>query len=68
MRTIYKSSFDEGFYDYQGERPTSPNYIRVNGAEKIRAYLKDENARSLDGLTGLSPAEADAYQGPTSGD
>jgi hypothetical protein len=40
----------------------------VNGAEKIRAYLKDENARSLDGLTGLSPAEADAYQGPTSGD
>jgi hypothetical protein len=60
--------FGVPFYDYQGERPTSPNYIRVNGAEKIRAYLKDENARSLDGLTGLSPAEADAYQGPTSGD
>ena len=60
--------FGVPFYDYQGERPTSPNYIRVNGAEKIRAYLKHENAQSLDGLPGLSPAEAGAYEGPTNGD
>jgi len=60
--------FGVPFYGYQGERPTSPDYIRVNGEEKIRAYLKEENARSLDGLPGLSPAEAGAYEGPAKGD
>ncbi|MGI9329318.1 MAG: pyridoxamine 5'-phosphate oxidase family protein [Gammaproteobacteria bacterium] len=60
--------FGVPFYDYQGERPTSPNYIRVQGAKKIRAYLKEENSRSLDGLPGLSSAEADAYEGPINGD
>jgi len=60
--------FGVPFYEYQGDRPTSPNYIRVNGVGKIRTYLKAENAQSLDGLPGLSPAEANAYEGPANGD
>lgn len=59
--------FGVPFYDYQGQRRTSPDYIRAKGVENIRDYLKVTNSRSLDGIAGLSEAEADAYFPPDSG-
>ncbi len=56
--------FGVPLYDYREQRRTSPDYVRAAGADKIRAYLKRENARSLDGLPGLSTDEASSFAGP----
>ncbi|MEZ5566410.1 MAG: pyridoxamine 5'-phosphate oxidase family protein [Gammaproteobacteria bacterium] len=56
--------FGVPLYQYQKQRDTSPNYIRVNGIEKIRIYLQTENQESIDGLPGQSGKEIDSYQGP----
>jgi hypothetical protein len=39
--------------DYRGERRSIENYVRDKSAEELRAYLRDNNARSIDGLPGL---------------
>lgn len=60
--------FGVPLYQYQKQRDTSPNFIRINGLEKIKAYLQSENRESLDGLLGQSEEEIDAYQGPIASD
>jgi hypothetical protein len=52
------------FYDYQGQRDTPMRHLRQKGADGVRQYIKDNNAESLDGLPGLTGAEADAFQAP----
>ena len=42
------------FYDYRGERPTSVEHVRENGADDIRDYLQEKNPQSIDGLPGIS--------------
>jgi hypothetical protein len=58
--------FGVPLYEYKQQRDISPNYIRINGVEKVKAYLKGENAESIDGLPGASEAEIESYQGPAS--
>ena len=45
-------------YDYKNQRPSLPNYVRINGVEHIREYLAKENSESLDGLPGTTESEA----------
>jgi len=52
------------FYDYRGQRPTSVEHIRDNGADDIREYLKEKNPQSIDGLPGISAEEAEAWEPP----
>lgn len=52
------------FYDYHGQRPTSAEHIRENGPDGIRAYLKEKNPRSIDGLPGTTAEEAEAWVPP----
>jgi hypothetical protein len=58
--------FGVPLYDYQQQRDISPNYIRANGVERVKAYLKGENLESIDGLPGVSESEIDSYLGPVS--
>ena len=56
--------FGVPLYEYQEQRPTSPNYIRSHGAERIRAYQEENNLERLDGLPGITVDEAQAYAPP----
>ena len=40
-------------YDYVGERDTLARWAEAKGADGLRQYRRDRNARSLDGLPGL---------------
>jgi hypothetical protein len=41
--------------DYKAERRSIENYVKDKGVDELRAYLKEHNAVSIDGLPGLSP-------------
>ena len=43
-------------YDYAGERDTLIRWSAAKGPEGLRKYRREKNARSLDGLPGLSVA------------
>jgi len=58
--------FGVPLYRYEQQRDVSPNYIRANGADKVKAYLKTKNLKSVDGLPSLTVEEIEAYQGPIS--
>lgn len=57
--------FGVPFYDYKGQRPSIPNFIRNKGIEPIRDYLAEANVKSIDGLPGLTVREARSYAAPT---
>jgi len=44
-------------YDYKKQRPSLPNYVRINGVEYVREYLCRENLESLDGHPGITRPE-----------
>lgn len=44
-------------YDYIGERPAVDNYLATHTEEQIIAALTEQNAESIDGLSGLRPGE-----------
>lgn len=44
-------------YDYVGERDTLNRWAESKGPEGLRAYRREKNSRSLDGLPGLETAE-----------
>ena len=52
------------FYDYRGERPTSVEHVREHGADDIRDYLQEKNPQSIDGMPGITAAEAQAWEPP----
>jgi len=56
--------FGVPFFDYVGQRPTSPEYVRKHGVEFIRDYLKENYARSIDGLPGITEDEGEAFAAP----
>ncbi|MEL7030421.1 MAG: pyridoxamine 5'-phosphate oxidase family protein [Pseudomonadota bacterium] len=47
-------------YDFVDQRPSLPNYYRNAGVQKMRDFAETANAESLDGLPGLTAAEAAA--------
>ena len=51
-------------YEFQNHRDTPVRYIERKGAVAVRQYIKDNNAKSLDGLPGMTDAEADAFDAP----
>jgi pyridoxamine 5'-phosphate oxidase-like protein len=42
-------------YDYAGERDTLVRWAESKGADRLKQYRRENNARSLDGLPGLEP-------------
>lgn len=44
-------------YDYRGERGTLARWADAKGPEALVAYRKQKNARSIDGLPALEPAD-----------
>lgn len=56
--------FGVPFYNYVGQRSTSPDYMRKHGADCIRDYLEDVNPRSIDDLPGITADEAQAFEPP----
>jgi len=51
-------------YDFNSQRSTSVDFLRINSVEKVRKSLQEENRQSLDGLPGMSDREAEAFQLP----
>jgi len=47
-------------YDYAGERDALIRWAESKGAEGLARYRRENNARSLDGLPGLEPADQGA--------
>lgn len=45
-------------YEYKRQRPSLPNYVRINGIEYLRDYFAKENSESLDGHPGTTELEA----------
>lgn len=55
--------FGVPLYNYQGDRPTLPNYIKKYGVASFRKFLQEKNEKSIDGLPGFSREEAHLYRG-----
>lgn len=56
--------FGVPLYDFRAQRDISPNYVRSQGAERVRSYLVQHSRQSIDGLPGLTAEEAAAFQPP----
>ncbi len=50
--------------DFKAQRDISPNYIRTRGIPATRDYMEANNQQSIDGLSALSPDEAQRYYPP----
>ena len=50
--------------DYTGERKSMDNFLRGKSTDDMREYFKEKNSTSIDGLPGITEAEADAYELP----
>lgn len=57
--------FGVPLYDFRQQRTTSVEYVRKREAATIGSYLVEKNAQSIDGLGGLSEAEAMAFESPS---
>ena len=45
--------FGVPLYRYEGEREQMGKWCEKKGADGVSTYIKDKNARSLDGLPGI---------------
>ena len=54
--------FGVPFCDFRAQRESMDNYLRDKTADDMRAYFRERNSESIDGLPGISDEEADAYQ------
>jgi hypothetical protein len=45
-------------YEFAGDRPQLPAWAARKGAEGLRAYQTDNNARSIDGLPAVTWVQA----------
>ena len=52
---------------FTAERNIGEKYLQSRGVETVREYLAEHNAESIDGLPGISAAEAQAFRGPIEG-
>ncbi len=50
--------------EFQAERDIGRKYLATRGVVQTREYLAEENAQSIDGLPGITSAEAQVFQGP----
>lgn len=50
-------------YEFTGERRSTQNYIEKTGTQTIRKNMATNNLQSIDGLPGITEAEAGAYVG-----
>lgn len=50
-------------YDFVAQRPSSQNWNAKKGTAAIREYQVEKNLQSIDGMAGISEAEARAYVG-----
>jgi hypothetical protein len=41
--------------EYTGERPQRELWLERKGADGVRAYVREKNAESIDGLPALAP-------------
>jgi hypothetical protein len=57
--------FGVPLYQFQQQRNVSPEYVKKHGVDAIREYIRDNNKVSIDGLPGVTAAEAAAYEGPS---
>lgn len=51
-------------YDFVDQRSSSQNWNAKKGTAAIREYQVEKNLQSIDGMAGISEAEARAYVGP----
>lgn len=53
-RVADSCGFSVPYYDYTGQRDELTRWVQKKGAEGVTQYQESKNARSLDGLPGLS--------------